>query len=88
MYPDNLHLACSAAEEEGIIPSNSSLGSQSATLRLQRNSFYPSQCYSLTPYSSCWGGFRATVVPNGTFTLTSTGASSCPVGSGILGGKP
>ncbi len=82
MYPDDLHLPCSSEE---INPTNSSFGSQSSTLRQQRNSLYPSQCSGLEPYSSCWGGFKATVA-GGNFMLTSTGASSCPTGSGVFAG--
>ena len=76
------HLPCSA--EDVVNPTNSSFGSKAATLRLQR--FYPSNCSSVTPYSSCWSGFKATV-GGGTFKLTSTGASSCATGSGVFFGE-
>ena len=76
------HLPCSA--EDAINPTNSSFGSQSSTLRLQR--FYPSNCSAVAPYASCWGGFKATV-GGGRFKLTSTGASSCATGSGVFGGE-
>ena len=51
---------------------------------LQR--FWPSNCSTLSPESTCFSGFRTTV-DRGTFTLTSTGPNSCAKGSGLFFGE-